>query len=101
MKKFYLEAAIEVQEETDELREAASSAIKLPSSAEKQPDLLYFTAIFVSTGANLNGAHFKSSELILGEKTIINKALDVEHKEEEIIGHLYDRAFVTKDGNPR
>lgn len=97
--KFYLEANIQLHEETSDLRKAASSVIKLPKGDKKQMDLQYFSAVFVSSGINLNGAHFLSSELIKAEGTIINKALDIEHKEEEIIGHLYNRAFVDKEGN--
>lgn len=96
--KFYLEADIEIQTETDDLRKAVASVITLPEDKDKQPDLLYFSAIFVSSGANLNHAYFQPSELIKAEGTIVNKALDIEHKEEEIVGHIYDRAFTDKDG---
>jgi hypothetical protein len=96
--KFFIEAKIEVQEETAEMRKTVASVIDLPKSGEKQPDLLYFTALFVSAGTNLNGAHFLPSELVKAEDTIVSKALDVEHKEEEIIGHIYDRAFINKEG---
>lgn len=98
--KLYLEAKIEIHEETAALKEKASSIIKLPEAKDKQPDLLYFSAIFVSSGENLNHAFFLGSELVHAEDTIINKALDVEHKESEIIGHIYDRAFMDHDGNP-
>lgn len=93
-----LEAKIEVMEETAARREKAEAIIDLPQGKDKQPDLLYFSAIFVSSGENLNHAYFLPSELVQAEGTIINKALDVEHKEEEIIGHIYERAFMTKDG---
>jgi hypothetical protein len=93
-----LEAKIELLEETAARREKAGAIIDLPQGKEKQPDLLYFSAIFVSSGENLNHAYFLPSELVRAEGTIINKALDVEHKEEEIIGHIYERAFMTKDG---
>lgn len=98
--KLYLEAKIEIQEETAALKEKASSIIKLPDAKDKQPDLLYFSAIFVSSGENLNHAFFLPSELVDAEGTIINKALDMEHKESEVIGHIYDRAFMDHDGNP-
>jgi hypothetical protein len=98
-KRVYLEADIKVQKETESLRKAAASVIDLPSDKEKQPDLLYFSAIFVSSGENLNHAYFLPSELISAEHTIVNKALDVEHKEDEIIGHLYDREFMDDSGN--
>lgn len=98
MEKFYLEADIKLEEETEDLKKAVANVIDLPKSGEKQPDLLYFSAIFVSAGTNLNGAHFLPSELVKAEDTIISKALDVEHKEEEIIGHIYDRAFINAEG---
>lgn len=98
--KFYLEANIEIHEETAELKELASKVITLPSGDKKQPDLLYFSAIFVSSGENLNHAYFMGSELVAAEGTIVNKALDVEHEESEIIGHIYERAFTDKQGNP-
>lgn len=99
MEKFYLEADIELEKETEEKRKAVAAAITLPRLEEKQPDLLYFSAIFVSAGTNLNSAHFQPVELVKAEDTIVSKALDVEHHEEEIIGHIYDRAFVDNDGN--
>lgn len=97
-KKLYLEADIILEKETSALKEAASSVITLPKDGEKQPDLLYFSAIFVSSGENLNHAYFLPTELVQAEGTIINKALDVEHNESEIIGHIYDRAFMNKEG---
>ena len=97
--KFYLEATIELQKETADLKEKAVKVISLPKLNERQPDLQYFTAIFVSTGANLNNAFFASSELLSAENSIVNKALDVEHDEASIIGHIIERAFIDKDGN--
>lgn len=99
-KSILLEADIKVEKETASLRETAASIINLPKDSDKQIDLLYFSAIFVSSGENLNHAYFMPSELVKAEGTIINKALDVEHKEEEIIGHIYERAFMDKEGNP-
>jgi len=99
MEKFYLEAEIKLEEETEDLKKAFAAAIELPKGDDKQPDLQYFSAIFVSAGTNLNGAHFLPSELVKAEDTIVSKALDVEHKEEDIIGHIYDRAFVDSDNN--
>lgn len=97
--KFYLEAPIKIQEETDIRKEKASKVVELPSGNDKQPDLMYFSAIFVSSGENLNHAYFLGSELVKAEGTIVNKALDVEHSEDEIIGHIYERAYVDKEGN--
>jgi hypothetical protein len=97
--KFYLEASIQLEKETDDLKKAVAAVIDLPGPEDKQPDLLYFSAIFVSTGTNLNNAHFLPSELVKAENTIVSKALDVEHQEEEIIGHIYDRAFIDASSN--
>ena len=97
MEKFYIEADIRLEEETEDLKKAVAAAIELPRNEAKQPDLQYFSAIFVSAGTNLNGAHFLPSELVKAEDTIVSKALDVEHKEEEIIGHIYDRVFISDD----
>ena len=74
LKKIYLEADIELHKETAALRERASKIINLPDEKKKQPDLLYFSAIFVSSGENLNHAYFLPSELVAAEGTIINKA---------------------------
>jgi len=97
MEKFYIEADIVLEEETEDLQKAFAAVIELPRNEDKQPDLQYFSAIFVSAGTNLNGAHFLPSELVKAEDTIVSKALDVEHKEEEIIGHIYDRAYINND----
>lgn len=98
-KKLYIEADIKVEEETKELRSVASKVIDLPKGNKKQPDLMYFSAIFVSSGENLNHAYFLGSELVAAEGTIINKALDIEHSEDEIIGHIYEKAYIDKEGN--
>ena len=98
-KKMYLEADIKIQKETNARKEKAAKIIDLPGDKDKQPDLLYFSAIFVSSGENLNHAFFLPSELVKSEGTIVNKALDVEHEEDKIIGHIYERAFMDKEGN--
>lgn len=98
MRKFYLEADIKLEKETEDLKRAVAAVIDLPNREDKQPDLLYFSALFVSAGTNLNDAHFLPSELVKAEDTVVSKALDVEHKEEEIIGHIYDRVFIDASG---
>lgn len=97
--KIYLEADIKLEPETPELKEQASKIIELPNEADKQPDLLYCSAVFVSSGENLNHAYFMGSELIKAEGTITNKAMDVEHNESSIIGHIYRREFMNQTGN--
>lgn len=96
--KIYLKADIKLEDETAELKEQASKIIDLPSGTDKQPDLLYCSAVFVSTGENLNHAYFMGSELIIAEGTITNKALDIEHQETDVIGHIYKRGFMDRAG---
>jgi len=96
--KFYLEADIQSLKETVALKKEVASVIKLPSNKDKQPDLSYFSSIFVSTGTNLNNAHFLASELVMAENTIAGKAVDIEHEEEQIIGHIYSNVFTDSAG---
>ena len=97
--KFYLVAELDPVKETKELRQEVASVIELPDEDERQPDLSYFSSIFVSTGTNLNNAHFLASELIKAENTVVGKAVDIEHIEDQIIGHIYKCAFTDKAGN--
>jgi hypothetical protein len=94
-----LEADIKVEKETAYLREKASSFINLPEEKDRQVDLMYFTAIYVSSGENLNAAYFDQEELVKAEHTIVHKALDIEHNELDIVGHLYDRVYIDDQGN--
>lgn len=77
-----------------------AKVLDLPPEEDRQPDLQYLTAIFVSTGINKNGAVFLGSELVKARKTIISKAVDVEHDEHTVIGHIVNSAFVNQDGSP-
>jgi len=92
-----IEADIEIVEETNELKEIAASIVNFPE--HKTPDLLFFSGIFVSSGENLNHAYFMPSELIKAAPTIDHKALDIEHQEDQIVGHIYDSKFVDNAGN--
>jgi hypothetical protein len=96
--KFYMEAKLEPIKETVALRKEVASVVDLPLEHERQPDLSYFSSIFVSTGTNLNDAHFLSSELVMAEGTVVSKAVDIEHEEDQIIGHIYHKAFVDTEG---
>ncbi len=89
-------APIQVQEEVEKVAQEKASALALPD--EKQGDLRYIRSVLVSAGTNKNGAHFLPSEMMKAHSTIVNKAIDIEHDEEKVIGHIYDCAFVYKDG---
>lgn len=91
-----LEADIKLIESTEELQQEVASVVKFPEN--KTPDMLFFSGIFVSSGGNLNHAFFMPSELVKAHATINNKALDIEHEETDIVGHIYSSAFVSRDG---
>lgn len=97
--KFYLTANIHVDKETEDLKKEVASVINLPLDNEQQPDLGYFSAVLVSTGTNLNGACFLGSELVQAAGSVNSKALDLEHQETEITGHIYSSIFVDKEHN--
>lgn len=96
--KFYLVADFKEIKPTEALEKEVASVIGLPNEKDRQPDLSYFSSIFVSTGTNLNNAHFLTSEIIKADATIPFKAVDIEHEEDQIIGHIYKHAITDKDG---
>jgi len=98
--QMYLEANIDIEEPTQERIELASASINLPTGENKQADLLYFSAVFVSSGANLNHAYFLPSEMVAAEKTIEFKGVDMEHVEDKIVGHIYDKIYVDNNHEP-
>lgn len=89
-------APIQVQKEVE--KAAVEKAAVLTFPEEKQGDLQYIRSIMVSAGTNKNGAHFLPSEMMRAHNTIVHKAIDIEHEEEKVIGHIYDCAFLFKDG---
>jgi len=74
-----------------------ATVFDIPAMKKRQPDLQYFTAIFVSSGKNLNNAYFLPSELLSARDSIVSKAIDIEHDEQNVIGHIYDKAYMWKD----
>lgn len=96
MEKYTLEAEIELFEGTEDLKKEVASIMQFPEN--RTPDMLFFSGIFVSSGENLNKAYFLPSELVKSHATINNKALDLEHSETDIVGHIYDSAFVDRSG---
>ena len=75
-----------------------ASALGIPPVEKRQPDLQYITAVFVSSGFNLNSAYFLPSELVMAKDTVVEKPLDLEHEQEKIVGHMYSSVFAYKDG---
>ncbi len=97
--KFYMTAELMSVKETTDLRQEVASVIDLPDVADRQPDLAYFTSRFVSTGTNLNDAHFLGSEIVSASSTVSGKAVDIEHEEDKIIGHIYKHEYTDNEGN--
>jgi hypothetical protein len=95
-KSVTIEADIKLFEGTDELKQEIASIVKFPDN--KTPDMLFFSGIFVSSGENLNKAYFLPSEMVKAHDTIDNKALDIEHEETNIVGHIYSSVFVDRAG---
>lgn len=96
-KKVILEAKLVLNELSDALRKEVASRIPIPSD-NPQDDLLLMSAILVSTGTNKNGATFLGSELVKAKDSIADKALDVEHKQDIIIGHIKSALFLDQEG---
>jgi len=96
-KPITLEAEIHIMEQTDDLMKEAAAIVDFPKN--KTPDVLFFSGCFVSSGENLNHAYFMPSELVKAYHSIVNKPLDIEHNESEIVGHIYSSAFVDQAGN--
>lgn len=97
--KFYMTAELTSVKETTDLRQEVASVIDLPQVKDRQPDLAYFTSRFVSTGTNLNDAHFMGSEIVKASNSVSGKAVDVEHEEDKIIGHIYKHEYTDNEGN--
>lgn len=89
-------APILVETEVENLAKEKASTLAFPE--EKQADLQYIRSILVSAGTNKNGAHFLPSEMMKAHNTIVHKAIDIEHEEDKVVGHIYDCAFLFKNG---
>lgn len=63
-----------------------------------QPDLAYLETVLASTGWNLNDDIFVPSEMWKAKNSAIDKKLNIEHDEDDIIGHMTG-SYVVSDGN--
>lgn len=94
--KIQVYAPIEVQEQVEKAEIEKASILAFPE--EKQQDLQYIRSVLVSAGTNKNGAHFLPSEMMRAHNTVVHKAIDIEHEEDRVIGHIYECAYLYKDG---
>lgn len=95
--KLNLEAILTPCVLEDKIKKEFASKLELPEN--NQRDLLFMSAILVSTGTNKNGATFLGSELIKARDTIALKPLDIEHEEDKIIGHICSSLYLDHEGN--
>lgn len=94
--KVIVYAPIEVEENVEKAAMEKAAVLAFPD--EKQTDLQYMRSCLVSAGTNKNGAHFLPSEMMRAHNTVVHKAIDIEHDEERVIGHIYECAYMYKDG---
>jgi hypothetical protein len=86
--------------ENQEIAEWAKSVASVFDSAkpEDQPDLLMMRSILVSEGMNLNDDIFLRSELMNARSTGAHKPVNLEHQDENIVGHMLKTYAVNKNG---
>lgn len=95
--KITLEAKLNIFNMSPLKQKEIASKLQLPENSQR--DLLFMSAILVSTGTNKNGATFLGSELVKARGSIALKPLDIEHKEEKIIGHIVSSLYMDHEGN--
>ena len=88
--KTYAKAEI-VSGKDDLLKKDLAGHVDIPDDA--QFDLLFFKAVYLTSGANLNYTYFDKGELVKSIDTVSNKAMDIEHEEQGIVGHIYAASF--------
>ena len=94
--KVLIEAQLSLQPLSESRKKEIASRLELPENDQK--DLLYMSAILVSTGTNSNGATFLGSELVKAKDSINNKPLNIEHQSDKVIGHISSRLYMDYNG---
>lgn len=94
--KILIEAILRPFKISSKKRKEIASSLQLPTNS--QSDLMFMSAILVSTGTNKNGATFLGSELIKARGSISQKALDIEHVEQKVIGHIASSMYLDHSG---
>lgn len=78
----------------DRIKKAVENTTDQP-----HPDLIYASAILVSTNMNLNDDIFLPEEVWEARNTPINTPYNIEHESTDIIGHIIGSTPVDKEGN--
>jgi len=94
--KTYAKAEL-VDDDKGLLKKALAGHVDIPEDAPF--DLLFFKAIYLTSGANLNYTYFDKGELAKSIDTVAHKAMDIEHEEQGIVGHIYAASFFDSDTN--
>jgi len=68
------------------------------SDPQDQPDLLMMRSILVSEGMNLNDDIFLREELMGAKSTGAHKPVNIEHEDDNIVGHMLKTYAVDKQG---
>jgi hypothetical protein len=88
--KTYAKAEL-VNDSEGVLKKDLAGQVSMPNDAPF--DLMFFKAIYLTSGANLNSTYFDKGELVKSIDTVANKAMDIEHEEQGIVGHIYAASF--------
>lgn len=88
--KTYAKAEL-VNDSEGVLKKDLAGQVDIPNDAPF--DLMFFKAVYLTSGANLNSTYFDKGELVKSIDTVSNKAMDIEHEEQGIVGHIYAASF--------
>lgn len=88
--KTYAKAEL-VNDSEGVLKKDLAGYVDMPTDAPF--DLMFFKAVYLTSGANLNYTYFDKGELVKSIDTVANKAMDIEHEEQGIVGHIYTASF--------
>ena len=88
--KTYAKAEL-VNDSEGVLKKDLAGQVSMPNDAPF--DLMFFKAVYLTSGANLNSTYFDKGELVKSIDTVANKAMDIEHEEQGIVGHIYAASF--------
>ena len=63
-------------------------------SSRDDIDMATMRSVLVSTGFNLNGDVFTPEELFAAKDSPVNKPINIEHNEKDIVGHMVSSEVV-------
>ena len=93
MFKFKTYAKVKIVNDDDGVLKKDLAGYNIDMPAEAPFDLMFFKAVYLTSGANLNCTYFDKGELVKSIGTVAHKAMDIEHEEHAIVGHIYTADF--------